>query len=196
MPGLASIDVGDDASTWSGLGFSVDGQACSIGGVVHHLAGTTAGAGVTGWCLEDAPSAVDGLVATPTRAARSPVEVHPNGTVALDHLVVSTPDLGRTIAALEDAGLDLRRTRDAGRVTQAFFKLGAVVLEVVGSTRPSGDGPARFWGLAFTVEDLDHTAKYLGDRLRPTKDAVQPGRRIATLDRDAGSSVAIAFMSA
>ncbi|MBV9662995.1 MAG: glyoxalase, partial [Actinobacteria bacterium] len=60
---------------------------------------------------------------------------------------------------------------------------------------PTGDGPARFYGLAFTVADLDATAAYLGDRLRPAKDAVQPGRRIATLDKSAGSSVAIAFMS-
>jgi hypothetical protein len=35
----------------------------------------------------------------------------------------------------------------------------------------------------------------LGPRLLPAIDAVQPGRRIATLDRSAGSSVAMAFLS-
>ena len=45
------------------------------------------------------------------------------------------------------------------------------------------------------MADLDATARYLGDRLHPAKGAVQPGRRIATLDRGAGSTVAMAFMS-
>ena len=80
-------------------------------------------------------------------------------------------------------------------MVQVFFRLGEVVLEVVGGPQPSGDGPARFFGLAFTVADLDATARYLGDRLHPAKGAVQPGRRIATLDRGAGSTVAMAFMS-
>ena len=42
---------------------------------------------------------------------------------------------------------------------------------------------------------VDATAAYLGDRLHRAKDAVQPGRRIATLDKEAGSTIAIAFMS-
>jgi hypothetical protein len=49
--------------------------------------------------------------------------------------------------------------------------------------------------LAFTVAELDATARFLGERMRPPKEAVQPGRRIATLDRSAGSTVAMAFMS-
>jgi hypothetical protein len=78
---------------------------------------------------------------------------------------------------------------------QGFFKHGAVVLEVIGPAQPAGDGPARLWGLAFTVADLDATAVFLGDRLHPPKDAVQEGRRIATVDKSAGSTVPIAFMS-
>jgi hypothetical protein len=70
-----------------------------------------------------------------------------------------------------------------------------VILEVVGPPQPTEDGPARFFGLAWTVADLDATAAYLGDRLHPAKEAVQKGRRIATLDRTAGSTVAHAFMS-
>jgi len=79
---------------------------------------------------------------------------------------------------------------------QAFFRLGPVILEVVGPLEGSmGDRPPRFFGLAFTVEDLDATAAFFGERLRPSKDAVQAGRRIATLDKAAGSTVAMAFMS-
>ena len=41
---------------------------------------------------------------------------------------------------------------------QTFFRLGPVILELVGPPQPDGDGPARFWGIAFTVADLDATA--------------------------------------
>jgi hypothetical protein len=124
---------------------------------------------------------------------------HPNGVTAIDHLVVATPDLDRTVRALEVAGLQLRRTREGEayghRMRQAFFKLGSVVLEIAGPPSPMGEGPAGFFGVAFTVADLDTTAALLGSRLHPAKDAVQPGRRIATLDKAAGSTTGIAFMS-
>jgi hypothetical protein len=112
---------------------------------------------------------------------------------------VATPDLGRTVDAFEAAGLRLRRTREigtAGRpMRQAFFRLGPAIVEVVGPAPASGSGPASFYGLAFTVADLDATAAFLGQRLQPAIDAVQPGRRIATLDRAAGSTVPMVFMS-
>ncbi|MEA2424509.1 MAG: hypothetical protein QOH13_919, partial [Thermoleophilaceae bacterium] len=44
--------------------------------------------------------------------------------------------------------------------------------------------------------DMDVTAAALGDRLGSPRDAVQQGRTIATLGREAGSSVPLAFMSA
>jgi hypothetical protein len=55
--------------------------------------------------------------------------------------------------------------------------------------------PARFWGLAFQVRDLDATCQHLGDKVGEPRDAVQPGRRIATLRREAGLGPAVAFMS-
>jgi hypothetical protein len=117
----------------------------------------------------------------------------------LDHLVVFSPDHARTVAAFEAAGLSLRRTRqsdnDGRAMVQAFFLLGPVILELIGPSSPSGSGPARFFGLAFTVADLDATASFFGPRLHGAKDAVQPGRRITTLDRGAGTTVAMAFMS-
>jgi len=75
-----------------------------------------------------------------------------------------------------------------------------VILEVVevppGSREERDpDAPSRFWGLAFGVDDLDRCAAYLGDRLGEPRDAVQPGRRIATLRREAGLSPGIAFMT-
>lgn len=114
--------------------------------------------------------------------------------------MVITPNHQRTLDAFTSEGWDLRRIRDADTygtpMRQGFFKIGAVVLEVIGPAEPSErDGPARLWGLAWTSHDLDATAAHIGPRLHPAKDAVQEGRRIATLDKAAGSTVAMAFMS-
>ena len=200
MAELAALLVGDPPDVWADLGFVVDDGAVHVSGVRHVLGGEKKG--IRDWSIRGLGADVDGIdgaaFGLPAGDAQ-PTPAHPNGVFALDHLVVVSPDLGRTIGALEAAGLDLRRTRDTGTygapMQQAFFKLGEVILELVGPKEPSGDGPIRFYGLAWTVRDLDETAAFLGDRLKPAKDAVQPGRRIATLASSGGSTVPHAFMS-
>jgi hypothetical protein len=118
-----------------------------------------------------------------------------------DHVVLVTPDTACTVEALRAVGLEPRRTRHTDTYgapfLQTFFRAGEVIVELIGPEAPSGDGPAAFFGLAHTVDDLDATAAFLGDHLGRAKDAAQPGRRIATLrPEDAGMSVATAFMSA
>jgi len=194
---IALLAVADPVDLWSEFGFVVDDGDTWVSAICHRLG--EPGSGVVAWSLRDA----DGIDELPTtegapREAR-PTPSHPNGVVALDHVVIGTPDLSRTVDAFESGGISLRRTRDTGTeerpTKQAFFRLGQTILEVVGPATASSPGPARFYGLAFTVADLDATARFLGDRLRPAKDAVQTGRRIATLDRAAGSTVPLAFMS-
>lgn len=152
-----------------------------------------------GWALRGiAPGAeLDGLVTVPSGAPpREAAPPHPNGALRLDHVVVSTPDLERTLAALQDAGLELRRVRDAGpTMRQAFLWVGDVILEVVGPQEPQGDGPARFWGLVVVVADLDAACAALGDLAGEPRDAIQPGRRIATVRRAAGIGTALALMT-
>jgi hypothetical protein len=199
MPEIGSLLIGDQPEVWASLGFTVDGSDCHVSGVRHQLGGELKG--IRAWGLRgvDGHDPVDGLPSDLPVADAAPTPEHANGVVSLDHVVLMTPDLGRTIDALQSIGLDLRRTRDAGTygtpMRQAFFRMGPVILEVVGPPEPTGAQAARFFGLAFTVRDLDETAAHLGDRLHAAKDAVQPGRRIATLDKGAGSTVAIAFMS-
>ena len=69
-----------------------------------------------------------------------------------------SPDLARTTAALEAIGAPARRERDfqvAGvPMRQVFFRLGEVILELVGGVEP-GQGDPGFFGLAITVRDLD-----------------------------------------
>lgn len=188
---ITTLHIADPAGAWTDLGFAVEDGIAAIDGIAYRL--DADGKGIVGWAVDGLDDEVDGLSnGAPVLAATA---TQPNGVLALDHLVISTPDLGRTIENFEKAGFELRRTREAGRMHQAFFKAGDVILEVIAPPQPSGDGPARFWGLAWTVDDLDATAAFFGDRLHPAKDAVQPGRRIATLDKSAGSTVAHAFMS-
>jgi hypothetical protein len=195
-PELAALKIADSPERWAALGFTVTGKAVTLGGVTIELG--AGGSGIVSWRLRGvAPTeGIDGLATEIESADRpAPTQAHPNGAVGLDHLVVLTPQFDRTTSVLADAGLQLRRIREApGGVRQGFRRLGPVILEVV-ETPGRSDGPARFWGLVVTVPDLDAVAARLGDRLGAIKPAVQTGRRIATLRESAGLSVAVAFMS-
>lgn len=204
MPTIDELTVADTPEAWRRCGFEVDGEICVVGEVRIRLAGLDAGRGLTGWSLREVEAGdLDGL---PTAASDRPPPTpatHPNGVTAVDHVVAFTPALDRTVAALAGAGLDLRRVREeptpAGAPRQAFFRLGAVILEVVQQPAEmieDAGGPAFFWGLAFLAPELDATVATLGgDRVSDARDAVQPGRRIATLRRSAGLSLAVALMS-
>jgi hypothetical protein len=204
---IDELRVGDAPEAWAAVGFAVDGDACAIGDVRIRLTGSDAGKGLTGWSLRNFEDAdLDGL---PTEVSDRPppseASPHPNGITAIDHVVAISSDLDRTVAALQVAGLDLRRIREeptpAGAPRQAFFRLGAVILEVVQAPdeaieRTGGDRPAFFWGLALVAPDLDATVAGLGDHVSEIRPAIQPGRRIATLRRTAGLTVPVALITA
>jgi hypothetical protein len=203
-PTIDELTVADTPDAWSALGFAVDDDVCIVGDVRIRLAGLDGAGGLTGWSLRDIETTdLDGL-ATTRSDRRAPEErpVHANGADALDHVVAITPTLDRTVTALQGAGLDLRRIREeptpAGAPRQAFFRLGATILEVVQEPaeaieRAGGDRPAFFWGLAFTAPDLEATVAGLGDRVSQVRPAVQPGRQIATLP--AGLAIPVALMT-
>jgi hypothetical protein len=191
---LASLTLADPPERWQALGFAVEQSRLRVGEVGLVLGAP--GSGITGWALDGPESELepDGLPwsAPGGEATEWPGE-HPNGAVGVDHVVVTTPDFDRTAAALERAGLELRRIRDAGGFRQGFRRLGPAILELVEASG-APDGPARFWGLVVIVADLEALAGRLGDQLGRVKPAVQPGRKIATLRRDAGLSTNVAFM--
>ena len=195
--------IADPPELWAELGFRVEDDACQIGTVRVRL-DSRAGKRITGWSLRGiAADDFDGLATTTSSSAeRDSAAPHPNGVVAIDHVVAFSPDLDRTVAKLQQAGLDLRRIREeptpAGAPRQAFFRLGELILECVqlpDSPELDRSRSARLWGLAVRTADMDATAAYLGDRLGEPRDAVQEGRTIATLRRDAGSTVPLAFMT-
>jgi hypothetical protein len=191
---LAALQIADPPEAWEALGFTVSEDGVVVlGGVELWL--DAAGRGITGWTLRriSLHHDVDGLATGTTTDPPPPEAGHRNGALAIDHVVVTTPDFDRTSAALEDAGIPLRRVRDAGGFRQGFRRLGPAILELVEApTMPAG--PARFWGLVVTVADLVGLRARLAPHVGEIRDAVQPGRQIATLAQSAGLSPRIAFM--
>jgi hypothetical protein len=207
-PTIDELLVADDGERWAQLGLAVTDGCCRLGEVRLRFLTDAPERGIAGWSLRDiANTELDGLATTVSERppSQDAAPVHPNGVVAIDHIVAMSPSLDRSVHALQGAGLDLRRIREqptpAGAPRQAFFRLGAEILELIQEPhelveRAGGhDRPARFWGLAVRVSDLDRTAGLLGPHISPIRPAIQAGRRIATVRRSAGLAVALALMS-
>jgi hypothetical protein len=204
---IDEILIGDPPDAWQAAGFAVDDDGtCRVGTVRLRLVGREGGKRILGWSLRDAPEAriadgrLDGLPTTASTSDPAEPGTHPNGATHVDHVVLLSPDMARTTAAIEALGVPQRGERETdsygARMRQVFFRLGEVILEVVGQPDQVGEGDPGFFGLAITVQDLDAAASVLGAGLGDQKDAVQEGRRIATLrHRDLGMSVATALMS-
>ncbi len=201
-----TLVLASEPSAWRDAGFRIQDGTARVGAVTLRLAGPAAGRRIARCELRGlaAGADFDGL---PIARSAAPLDStladpHPNGVTTIDHVVAFTPDLDRTVAAGQEFGLDLRRIRDepapAGSPRQAFFRLGELILEI--AQAPDGsplkpDSPARFYGLAFLIEDIDATAASLGDLCSDPRDAVQPGRRIATVRKEAGLGLPVAFMT-
>jgi hypothetical protein len=210
---IDELVLADEPERWAALGFTVADGCAQLGTVRVRLAGDQAGRGIVSWSLRGIGSLrgvagveLDGL---PTKRSESPLPAaapaHPNGVIAIDHVVVFSPALDRSVRALQEAGLHLRRIREqptpAGAPRQAFFRLGEEILEVVQEPddvveqQGGADRPARLWGLALIAPDLDRTAQALAPHAGEARPAVQPGRQIVTIRRSAGLAVPVALMS-
>jgi hypothetical protein len=220
-PRVEWLTVSGDPALWRSLGFVVtdDGLLPLHGtslqivpsvdpsaepGAESPLEPSPVPIGLTAWSvsgLDLEPGTARDLDGLPTDsvAPMSPVYAdHPIGATGLDHVVVMTSDLERTSAAIAAAtGCELKRIREIGSMRQGFHRIGrgGLIVELV--ERPEiPDGPAAFWGLVVIVDDLDAACELLGsDRISAPKDAVQPGRRIATIRSDAGLGLPVALMT-
>jgi hypothetical protein len=196
--------IADPAVAWSDAGFRIDDDGCQVGTVRIRLLGRDQRTGIVGWSLRGVPpdsADLDGIPTTTSAAVTTMGTTHPNGVTAIDHVVLLSPDLGRTVESLAAVGVHPRRERDGelgGRaIRQIFFRFGGVIIEAVGPPDTAGEGPSTLWGITYVVAAIDDTAAFFGGNTAPVKDAVQPGRRITTLRHpDLGMSVPTAFISA
>ena len=178
MPPELALTLGGERAPWDALGLLSEAAPDRV---------------AVAFAPEEEPGLRGWSLATGVLPWREPA-AEPDGWLHVDHVVALTPELDATVDALVAAGLDHRRTRDAGGgMRQAFFLVRPTLLELGGPV-PDVEAPA-FWGLTLVVEDLDAAATRLGDRLGAVKDAVQPGRRIATVRREAGLGLPVALMT-
>ncbi len=220
---IVELVVADTPQSWRRAGFTVDDDGVArVGTVSMRLVGTEpdnsggpsgisvgdSGGGIRSWAVRGIPagSKLDGLATAVVESELAVPGVHANGAAIIDHVVLATADVDRTVATFVAAGCEPRRERLGGTesrpMRQVFVRAGEVILEIVGPPTSSevadggGQGSASFWGLAFTTTDLDACGRLLDVGLGTPRDAVQPGRRIATLRTERyGISVPTVFMS-
>jgi len=216
MTTIADLWLSSSIEPWHRLGFSSfsvgqpDGlsvSCISIAGLgfrfLPEIAEPSAsGSCATGWTVrsDDATThSVDG-VATRVIAELQPVPelTHQFAVTAIDHVVITTGSLERTCGAITDQlGLPLKRIRDAGHgVRQGFHRAGSLILEIVERPDLAPETSAEIWGVVFVVDDLDSAIAWLGpDAIGAPRDAVQNGRRIASVKKDVGLGLPVALMS-
>lgn len=210
---IVELRIAARPEAWAAAGFAVEGDAMRIGTtrIRFELPGAAPKRGaICGWSLADVDGDdFDGLETslteplTPVARDGSDAPPHPNSALLIDHLVAFSDDLERTVAAFERSGVRCRRLREPGPdagpgpdLRQAFFRLGETLAEIVevDADRAPG-GRSRFWGLTAVVADLDAAVAALGERVGPITEAVQPGRRIATIRREAGLGMPVALIT-
>lgn len=196
-PTLRRLRVGGTPKAWTKAGFLVEDGEIRLDGVSLEVTGDR-DQGVTAWGVTGVTAEIDGLGHVPGDDAPTPTP-QPNGVTGLDHVVALTRDLEVTGRALAAAGIVARGTRDVpgSDDRQVFHVLDTALLELVGPAQGSGaTGTARFWGIAFVTPDIDDTVAALGLLSSEVRDAVQPGRRIASLrHRAVGLTIPTVLMS-
>jgi hypothetical protein len=216
---LELLRLGDSAAAWRAAGFFVSAEdTVTLGQTIVQCTGQ--GEPFQGWQIQGCQihgggsgssisehSSIDGLTLLPAsdtgpllnEVASQP---HPNGITSIDHIVVSTGDSQRSIAAFESAGFEVRGSRSTSSygspMRQTFFWAGDVIVELMGPDlgEAVSESPAQIFGLALVTADLDRTAVALGELLGTAKAAVQTGRQIARLRTNSvGIGLPIAVMS-
>ena len=189
---LTALRIGGEVESWRSLGFDVQDGRLMLGGVTIELTGERAG--ISAWAVEGLSEEIEGLPTFDPPEESGPSD-HSNGAIGIDQVVVLTPDFDRTAQQLDEHGMPLRRIRDAGGFRQGFRRLGPAILELVEAAREDRRGLARFWGLVVIVPDLEELKEQLGDLLGTPTRAVQAGRQIVTVRKNAGLRTRVAFMT-
>ncbi|MBU3674759.1 MAG: VOC family protein [Solirubrobacteraceae bacterium] len=196
-PVVTGLRLGGGPDAWARAGFSCGAGGFRAGDVpvlVEPAREPSILLSTPGTSLDGAGSA------TPGAAVKDLPDSHSNGCCAVDHVVVLTPDFGRSKEAFACDGLQLRREREGngpqGPVLQAFYVAGPCVIELVSPTSGGSDpgGPARVWGVTFVTQDLGCLPALDPPVVATIGEAVQPGRRIAVARAELGLPLPVAFM--
>ena len=177
IPLLSRLRIANDAEAMSSAGFAV-GAGFNIGGVAIEM---DAPGGHNSWAWKDGVGSskvdCDGI-ATEVEGfhifgqsldyTRTPP--HPNQACALYSIIVSTPDLQRTVDAFSTSlGAPRTLSRPSPDISMAFFQLGSpsgpVIVEVVAPSTPGTaiELPAEYGGEALSITN-DTAMHIVADR--------------------------------
>jgi hypothetical protein len=197
------LTVAGQIDVWRSIGLTVgdDGLVPLFGTCLRVIPPAHDECGLIGWAFSgiDDTEAVAGFPAEVVQPRRPVFAAHRLGAAQLDHVVIFTNDMDEVSTELEaSTGCERKRVRDLGAMRQGFHRIGrgGLIVEIVEHDDPDRSMP-EMWGLVLVVDDLDAACTLLGeDRISEPKDAVQAGRRIATIRADVGLGTAVALMSA
>jgi hypothetical protein len=196
-PSLTGIKLGADPQAWEAAGFTVNGHALAVGGVTIEF--TAPVGGIECLVFDHLPEGVTDLDGLPVKVGPALADAdHENGVYSIDQVVIATPAFDRTAQVMRDMGLGFKReavreTEDGTEVRQGFVRSGDAVLEVVHAENVTGEH-AHGWGVGFITADLDKAIHDLEGLIGPPRQAIQPGRRLATIRRDANLGIPVILM--
>ncbi|MEI7889953.1 MAG: VOC family protein [Actinomycetes bacterium] len=196
-PSLTGIKLGADPQAWAAAGFTISGHALAVGGVTIEF--TAPLGGIECLVFDHLPEGVTDIDGLPAEVGPAIGDTdHENGVYSIDQVVIATPEFDRTAQIMRDMGLGftreaVRETEDGTEVRQGFVRSGDAVLEVVHADNVTGEH-AHGWGLGFITADLDKAIRDLEGLIGPPREAIQPGRRIATIRRDANLGIPVVLM--
>lgn len=196
-PVVTGLRLGGSTEAWIRAGFSWGAGGFRAGDLpvlIEPAREPSILLSIPGTSLDGAGSAMAGA------PGKDLPDKHPNGCCAVDHVVVTTPDFGRSKEAFAQDGLQLRREREGhgpnGPILQAFYVAGPCLIELVSATSgdADSDAPAGVWGVTFVTEDLGCLPALDPPVVATIGEAVQPGRRIAVARAELGLPLPVAFM--
>jgi len=200
-PRLTGLLLPGAASSWEKIGFAPRGGAFRLGQVTCAV-----GAAEPSWAFDQGGDKADALCGIATAESAAVVADgdparQPNGAFKIDHVVVVSEAPSQTKAALERFGLIGKGARSVGsgdsERSQCFFWSGELLIELVGPAAEKSDASplARIWGVTFVVDDFAPLLTLAEGLVTGPRDAIQPGRQIATIGLQHELGVELAFMS-
>ena len=201
---LSELAVGDRPESWKRAGFSVGlSDSVQFGDLSINLTGLGT-RGITSWSFdpEVSMSNICDIPVANTRgvasfAMRPEDYVHANGVHSIDHIVVKCGDVAHAESQFNSIGMSPNRkvTNQSKGMHYLFYKTGSTIIEVVCPIFKNSER-GFIWGITFVTPDIDATYDYLKPLVKTPWNAVQPGRRIMTLNTEhLDISVKMAFIS-
>ena len=199
-PSIVELHIGDEPQVWKNLGFRVENKRCRVGTVDLVFDQGSKGSGIHSWVLCNAKFPNFGSIKTMSQDSISIERAldHPNGCFGIDHVVLRVPEFSAGRIALEQIGALVGEpvpiSESEPTILRSSVNMGEVVLELIGPEQLDPLADWALWGLVMSVREVDTCAKLLGPAVGKVKPAVQKNKCIMTVRKEAGSSVAMAFL--